>query len=130
MSLTPARPPVHIRSPFPSTFRLPFAAREFLTRALLSARADLSEVLDVLSNDGVGTADGFNVNMAFLDVPAESRVFQTIEVTPRADDTRSDLYVTDFPTGSNSLHTNRWVRPGSGLRETVCRSPRETGRAS
>lgn len=93
------------------SFRFRFAAREFITRALLSARADLGDILDVLANDGVGTADGFNVNLAFLDVPAESRVFQTIEVTPLADDTRSDLSVTDFPVGRNSLHTNRSVRP-------------------
>lgn len=87
-----------------------FSAREFITRALLSSKANLMEILDVLTNAGVGTADGFNVNFAFLDVPTESRVFYTAEVTPKADDNKSEVYLADFATGSNSLHTNRSVR--------------------
>lgn len=84
-------------------------AREFITRALLAARSDLDEILDILTNEGAGTADGFNVNLAFLDVPRESRVFYTVEVTPIVNTTRSEVYVTDFQMGNNSLHTNRSV---------------------
>ncbi|XP_027849361.2 uncharacterized protein LOC114128947 [Aphis gossypii] len=81
--------------------------REFITRALLSSRADLGEILDILTNEGVGTADGFNVNFGFLHVPKESRVFHTVEVTPKTDSDRSEVYLADFGIGNNSLHTNR-----------------------
>jgi len=87
-----------------------FLAREFITRALLSSRADLCEILAILTNEGVGTADGFNVNFGFLHVPKESRVFHTVEVTPKIDSDRSEVYLTDFGMGNNSLHTNRYTR--------------------
>jgi len=86
-----------------------FTAREFITRAVLATRADLGDILDVLTNEGVGTADGFNMNFAFLNVPKESRVFHTVEVTPKTDSDRSEVYLSDFGMGSNSLHTNRCV---------------------
>ncbi|XP_025422737.1 uncharacterized protein LOC112692322 isoform X1 [Sipha flava] len=81
--------------------------REFITRALLASKANLTEIVDVLTNKGIGTADGFNVNFAFLDVPVKSRVFYTAEVTPKAEDNRSEVYLADFGIGRNSLHTNR-----------------------
>ncbi|XP_025208980.1 uncharacterized protein LOC112604245 [Melanaphis sacchari] len=81
--------------------------REFITRALLSSRADLGEILDILTNEGVGTADGFNVNFGFLHVPKESRVFHTVEVTPKVDCDKSEVYLADFGIGNNSIHTNR-----------------------
>jgi len=84
-------------------------AREFITRAVLATRADLGDILDVLTNEGVGTADGFNMNFAFLHVPTESRVFHTVEVTPKADSDRSEVYLADFGMGSNSIHTNKCV---------------------
>jgi len=84
-------------------------AREFITRAVLATRADLGDILDVLTNEGVGTADGFNMNFAFLHVPNESRVFHTVEVTPKADSDRSEVYLADFGIGSNSIHTNKCV---------------------
>jgi hypothetical protein len=87
-----------------------FLAREFITRALLASKANLTEIVDVLTNKGIGTADGFNVNFAFLDVPVKSRVFYTAEVTPKAEDNRSEVYLADFGIGRNSLHTNRSVR--------------------
>jgi len=84
-------------------------AREFITRALLASRANLAEILDILTNEGVGTADGFNVNLAFLNIPKKSRVFYTVEVTPNADEDKSEVYMIDFKMGNNSLHTNRSV---------------------
>uniref|UniRef100_A0A2S2NY22 Peptidase C45 hydrolase domain-containing protein n=1 Tax=Schizaphis graminum TaxID=13262 RepID=A0A2S2NY22_SCHGA len=81
--------------------------REFITRALLSSRADMNEILEILTNEGVGTADGFNVNIGFLNVPNESRVFHTVEVTPKTDSDKSEVHLTDFGVGNNSLHTNR-----------------------
>lgn len=69
----------------------------------------MNEIVDILTNEGAGTADGFNVNLAFLDVPRESRVFHTIEVTPDVESDRSAVYVVDVPMGNNSLHTNRSV---------------------
>ncbi|XP_050420912.1 uncharacterized protein LOC126833544 isoform X2 [Adelges cooleyi] len=81
--------------------------REFITRALLSSRANLTEIMDILINDGVGTADGFNVNLAFLDVPRESRTFHTFEVIPYDKDSRSEVCHKEFKSGNNSLHANR-----------------------
>lgn len=91
-------------------------AREFLTRALLSTEPDLTEIVKVLTNRGVGTADGFNVNVGFLDVPAGgSRVFHTIEVTPsETGEYKSDVLVTDVATGSNSMHANRYASMSRG----------------
>ena len=40
-------------------------ARHFLTRALLSAK-NLDEALTILRDPGTGSAQGFNINMAFL----------------------------------------------------------------
>lgn len=87
---------------------LSFSAREFITRALLASKADLTEILRILTNEGVGTADGFNVNLSFLDIPRDARVFHTIEVTPYPHDARSEVFMADFKLGSNSLHTNRY----------------------
>lgn len=63
-----------------------------------------------MTNEGVGTADGFNVNFGFLNVPKESRVFHTVEVTPKTDSDKSEVHLTDFGVGNNSLHTNRYTR--------------------
>lgn len=93
-----------------------FTAREFITRALLATRADQGEILDVLTNEGVGTADGFNVNYGFLYEPNQLRVFHTVEVTPKIDSDRSEVYQKDFGMGSNSLHTNRLVHVRHSLR--------------
>lgn len=90
-------------------FIMSVSAREFITRALLSSNADLDEILSILTNEGVGTADGFNVNLAFMNVARKSRVFHTIEVSPKVDEDKSEVYLNDFQIGSNSLHTNRSV---------------------
>lgn len=89
--------------------RLSCSAREFITRALLASKANMNDIIAVLTNDGTGTADGFNVNFAFLNEPRESRKFHTIEVTPSVDESRSELYISDFEQGHNSLHTNKYV---------------------
>jgi len=86
-----------------------FLAREFITRALLSSNTDLQNIVEVLTNEGVGTADGFTVNLGNLNVPKESRVLHTVEVTPKMDRPRSAVYVSNFGMGSNSLHTNMCV---------------------
>lgn len=85
------------------------SAREFITRALLSSKTELSDVVSILTNDGAGTADGFNVNFSFLDMPQEMRVFYTAEVIPCEDETKSIVSVNSFGSGQNSLHTNRSV---------------------
>lgn len=84
-------------------------AREFITRALLASKDDLSEIITILTNQGVGTADAFNVNLGFLNVSSESRVFHTVEVTPYPNDARSEVFMADFMMGSNSFHTNRYL---------------------
>lgn len=105
-----------------NNFRTLISAREFITRALLASRANLAEILDILTNEGVGTADGFNVNLAFLNVPKESRVFHSVEVTPKIDDDKSEVYLVDFKAGSNSLHANRSVTPEK-LTQTIDSNP-------
>ncbi|XP_001942958.2 uncharacterized protein LOC100168878 [Acyrthosiphon pisum] len=80
--------------------------REFITRALLSARSNMNDIVKVLTNEGAGTADGFSVNIGFLNEPKQSRVFHTVEVTPKMDSPRSAVYVSNFSVGTNSLHTN------------------------
>lgn len=99
----------YLRHVIKTSFISLLSAREFITRALLASKANLVEILDVLTNKGVGTADGFNVNFAFLNAPEKSRVFHTAEVTPKSDDAKSEVYLADFATGNNSLHTNRYV---------------------
>lgn len=99
------------------------SAREFITRALLATKADVGEIAEVLVNEGVGTADGFNVNFAFLDVPRESREFHTIEVTPKMHEPRSEIFISDFKRGSNSIHTNKYV----ARRVMINRRPRRDG---
>lgn len=86
-----------------------FSAREFITRALLASRANIVEILEILTNEGAGTADGFNVNLAFVNVPRESRVFYAIEVIPNPDKAQSGVYPVTIKTGNNALHTNRSV---------------------
>ncbi|XP_050527413.1 uncharacterized protein LOC126897679 [Daktulosphaira vitifoliae] len=81
--------------------------REFITRALLSSKANMTEVIEILSNEGAGTADGFNVNLVFLNLSRESRVFHSIEVAPNYNNSQSKLSIVDFPIGSNSFHANR-----------------------
>lgn len=71
----------------------------------------MDEILDVLTNRGAGTADAFNVNLGFLNVPRELRVFHTVEVTPKDGEDRSDVYCSDFEMGNNSFHVNRLVTP-------------------
>ncbi|XP_050427094.1 uncharacterized protein LOC126837290 [Adelges cooleyi] len=93
--------------------------REFITRALLSTRADMAEIIEILTNKGVGTADAFNVNLAFLNVPRDSRTFYTIEVMPYNGEPKSEVYPTEFPLGNNSVHANRllYLKPSDGQRE-------------
>ncbi|XP_050546832.1 uncharacterized protein LOC126908630 isoform X1 [Daktulosphaira vitifoliae] len=81
--------------------------REFITRALLSSRADMSQIVEILTNEGAGTADAFNVNVAFVNVPKESRVFYSIEVIPSVSEFKSQVYPVEFIPGNNSLHANR-----------------------
>lgn len=88
--------------------RLPCSAREFITRALLASTASMHEISEILFNRGVGTADGFNVNMGFLNVPRNIRVFYAMEVTPNPYQLRSDVFFQNFILGENSFHTNRY----------------------
>ena len=69
----------------------------------------MNDIVKVLTNEGTGMADGFSVNIGFLNEPKQSRVFYTVEVTPKMDSPRSAVYVSNFSVGTNSLHTNRYV---------------------
>ncbi|VVC42587.1 Peptidase C45 [Cinara cedri] len=82
--------------------------REIITRALLGARADMKEIMSIVLNEGCGTADGFNVNVAFLNEPSEQFVTHTIEVVPDPGNS-SAIALNSFPVGQNSLHTNRML---------------------
>ncbi|XP_050527410.1 uncharacterized protein LOC126897677 [Daktulosphaira vitifoliae] len=83
--------------------------REFITRALLSSRANMTEIIEILTNEGVGTADAFHVNLAFLNVPKESRIFHSIEVSPNSNKFQSEVFTADFSFGTNSFHANRFL---------------------
>lgn len=71
----------------------------------------MAQIIEILTNEGAGTADAFNVNVAFANVPKESRVFYTIEVTPNVSEFKSKVCPIEFTLGNNSLHANRLVRP-------------------
>ncbi|VVC42708.1 Peptidase C45 [Cinara cedri] len=88
----------------PLSGRIP---REIVCRALLAARADLEEIMFILINPGCGTANGFNVNLGFLNNLKGERELHTVEVVPDPTGPYSNAFLTRFPMGFNSLHTNR-----------------------
>ncbi|XP_050420073.1 uncharacterized protein LOC126833015 isoform X2 [Adelges cooleyi] len=83
--------------------------RGFISRALLSTRGDFDDIIRILECRGGGAADGFNVNLAFINpwVTGGERVFFHIEVTPNPYEHKSNLNVHPFFPGENGLHINK-----------------------
>lgn len=94
------------------SFNLKFAcaARVFLTRALLASKADISEIEQILTNLGVGTADAFHVNVGFLQDNVIDQKFYSIEVTPSETEQKSNVVVQCVQPDSTEFHVNRWCR--------------------
>jgi len=79
----------------------------FLTRRLLSA-SNAEEAEAILRDEGVGTGDGFNVNMCF--VKKEGAVeFFGVEVAPSTASNSEISKITISP-GENFIHTNKYLR--------------------
>lgn len=63
----------------------------------------MNDIVKVLTNEGAETADGFSVNIGFLNEQKQCRlVFYTVEVTPKMDSPRSAVYVSNFSVGTIS----------------------------
>lgn len=68
-----------------------FSARTFITRKLLSAR-NFADAERILSDEGLGTGNGFSVNMIWSDTWG-SRQMYNIEVAPDHKVDRSQINI-------------------------------------
>ncbi|XP_014207370.1 uncharacterized protein LOC106638619 [Copidosoma floridanum] len=86
--------------------------RYFLARALLAA--DSGECAEeVLRNEGYGAAEGFSVNMTFVNDASfySDRVFKNIEIGPaEPNDTSSRLDISEARPGDYLYHCNKYMR--------------------
>ncbi|XP_050420026.1 uncharacterized protein LOC126832992 isoform X2 [Adelges cooleyi] len=113
--------------------------RGMITRALLSAKADLNDIIEILTNDrcvrgdSCGTADAFNVNLGFFDpeLTGGKRIFYNLEVTPDKDNARSIVSLATISAGHNGLHINKLLYSGyaeipdhSGVISSVAKTKR------
>jgi hypothetical protein len=77
-----------------------------LTRALLAAE-NFVEAEQILRDTGTGAADGFSVNMTFLNQDGD-RMFHNAEVGPAVDGaTESELIVFNASPGEQFFHCNK-----------------------
>lgn len=78
-----------------------------MTRALLASNADLTEIENILKNEGVGTADAFNVNVGSLNQNnIGHQKLYSIEVTPSSENNAySDVNTQEV--NKIFFHTNR-----------------------
>ncbi|WP_411024528.1 hypothetical protein, partial [Salmonella sp. s57936] len=80
-----------------------------MCRALLAAK-NITEVESILKDKGCGAAEGFSVNVTFLDEPGE-RIFYNFEVG--ASSTFSDESILNklvVKPGEHSFHCNKYLR--------------------
>ncbi|KAI5729384.1 hypothetical protein M8J76_001962 [Diaphorina citri] len=83
--------------------------RFFLTRALLGTR-NLEEAQSVLRDRGVGAADGFSVNMTFLNQEG-NRLFHNAEVGPNQEgNPESAVNILTCSQGEFLFHCNKYLR--------------------
>lgn len=80
-----------------------FSARYFLTRALLAAQS-LDEVHEILTDKGVGAANGCSVNLTFLEQPGE-RIFYNIELAP-GEEAASLISTVPISRNDHMIHCN------------------------
>lgn len=83
-----------------------FAARYFITRALLAAE-NFDQAIKVLRDTGSGAADGCSINITFLRQEGD-RLFHNTEMAPAEPGTdESVLSVLTASPGENIIHCNR-----------------------
>ncbi|XP_044014646.1 uncharacterized protein LOC122856846 isoform X2 [Aphidius gifuensis] len=83
--------------------------RYFITRSLLGV-ANFMQAQQTLRNVGYGAAEGFSVNMTFLDQDGD-RLFHNAEVAPADDGTNeSQLNILTASPGENLAHCNKYLR--------------------
>ncbi|KAK0181058.1 hypothetical protein PV327_003375 [Microctonus hyperodae] len=91
------------------TLRSGKTPRYFLTRALLGVN-NFVEAQQTLRNKGYGAAEGFSVNMTFLDQEGD-RMFHNAEVGPvEVDSDESQLSILTASPGENIMHCNKYLR--------------------
>lgn len=84
----------------------PFAARTFVTRALLACDS-YESVVETLRCKGFGIADAMSVNLTFLKQPS-GRLIYNIEVSPDFPLTdESVLNICTIKKGEHHFHTNK-----------------------
>lgn len=86
-----------------------FAARHFITRALLSAE-NYDQALEIIKDCGVGSADACSINLTFLN-DFDERKFHNIEMGPVLPlKSESQLDILTVGAGETSLHCNNFLR--------------------
>ncbi|XP_066586991.1 beta-alanyl-dopamine/carcinine hydrolase [Prorops nasuta] len=83
--------------------------RYFLTRALLAAE-NYVQAQEILRNNGCGAAEGFSVNMTFLQQEGD-RMFHNAEIGPAdSDGKQSQLSMLTVSPGEVIYHCNKYLR--------------------
>lgn len=84
------------------------SARYFLARALLGVE-NFVQAQQTLRNKGYGAAEGFSVNMTFLEQEGD-RMFHNAEVGPvEKGSDESQLSILTASPGENIFHCNKYV---------------------
>lgn len=93
-----------------ATLRSGKTPRYFLTRALLAAE-NFAEAERTLRNEGYGAADGFSINLTFLEEEG-GRIFRNIEIAPcKSDCNQSQMDIHTLAPGEDScFHCNTYRR--------------------
>ncbi|KAG5680744.1 hypothetical protein PVAND_010233 [Polypedilum vanderplanki] len=81
--------------------------RHFITRALLGAR-NYDEAIQILKDNGVGLADGFSINIAFLRKNLTN--FFNIEMGPAYENNESQTNIKEIVGDDNFIHCNHYLR--------------------
>ncbi|XP_011495510.1 PREDICTED: uncharacterized protein LOC105360318 [Ceratosolen solmsi marchali] len=91
------------------TLRSGRTPRYFMTRALLGVE-NYVQAQECLRNEGYGAAEGFSVNMTFLDQEGD-RMFHNAEVGPvEVGEMSSQLSMQTASPGENLFHCNKYLR--------------------
>lgn len=82
--------------------------RTFLTRAMLTAKSR-EHIEKILLDAGLGTANGFSVNMIWTDANGEKRLYN-FEVAPDLKNDESKINIRKFSEREALIHCNRYER--------------------
>ncbi|XP_076040741.1 C45 family peptidase tan [Oratosquilla oratoria] len=97
--------------------------RHFLCRSLLSAE-NMVEAQTILRDRGVGSADGFSINMSFTRQEGD-HLFHNAEVGPAEEGEESPMSVLTISPGEHLLHTNKYLRLQIPEDEGLCMASSE-----